>query len=67
MGVSRHVALLRGINLDVKNSLPMKLLAEMLVDAGCGDVPFTATDARAKRVPWHSWRTCRTDRALRGP
>jgi uncharacterized protein (DUF1697 family) len=33
-----HVALLRGINVGGKNSLPMKALAEEFVAAGCGDV-----------------------------
>ena len=36
--VSRHVALLRGINVGGKNILPMKELAAMFVTAGCGDV-----------------------------
>jgi uncharacterized protein (DUF1697 family) len=35
---SRHVALLRGINVGGKNMLPMKELAAMFVNAGCGDV-----------------------------
>jgi uncharacterized protein (DUF1697 family) len=33
-----HVALLRGINLAGKNRLPMKDLAAMFTDAGCGSV-----------------------------
>ena len=35
---SRHVALLRGINVGGKNMLPMKELAAMFARAGCGDV-----------------------------
>jgi uncharacterized protein (DUF1697 family) len=33
-----HVALLRGINVGGKNKLPMSVLAEIFVTAGCGDV-----------------------------
>jgi uncharacterized protein (DUF1697 family) len=36
--VSKHVALLRGINVGDKNILPMKDLAAMFVAAGCQDV-----------------------------
>ena len=35
---SRHVALMRGINVGGKNMLPMKALTEMFVAAGCKDV-----------------------------
>jgi uncharacterized protein (DUF1697 family) len=35
---SRHVALLRGINVGGKNMLPMKELAAMFANAGCSDV-----------------------------
>jgi uncharacterized protein (DUF1697 family) len=35
--LSTHVALLRGINVGGKNILPMKDLAQMFLDAGCGD------------------------------
>jgi len=35
---SKHVALLRGINVGGKNMLPMKELAAMFGKAGCGDV-----------------------------
>jgi uncharacterized protein (DUF1697 family) len=35
---SKHVALLRGINVGGKNMLPMKELAAMFVAAGCADV-----------------------------
>ncbi len=35
---SRHVALLRGINVGGKNMLPMKDLVGMFVAAGCEDV-----------------------------
>ena len=35
---TRHVALLRGINVGGKNMLPMKELVGMFVAAGCGDV-----------------------------
>jgi len=35
---SKHVALLRGINVGGKNMLPMKELAAMFVKAGCVDV-----------------------------
>lgn len=50
---SRHVALMRGINVGGKNMLPMKELVKMFVKAGCGDVTtyiqsgnvvFSATD-----------------------
>jgi uncharacterized protein (DUF1697 family) len=55
-----HVALLRGINVGGKHMLPMKQLAAMFGDAGCGDVQtyiqsgnvvFRATPALARRVP----------------
>jgi uncharacterized protein (DUF1697 family) len=36
--VEKHVALLRGINVGGKNSLPMKDLAAMFGQAGCADV-----------------------------
>jgi uncharacterized protein (DUF1697 family) len=36
--LSRHVALLRGINVGGKNLLPMKDLAEIFLDQGCADV-----------------------------
>jgi uncharacterized protein (DUF1697 family) len=35
---SRHVALLRGINVGGKNMLPMKELVSMFIKAGCADV-----------------------------
>jgi uncharacterized protein (DUF1697 family) len=50
---SKHVALLRGINVGGKNMLPMKELAAMFASAGCervvtyiqsGNVVFSATD-----------------------
>jgi uncharacterized protein (DUF1697 family) len=56
----KHVALLRGINVGGKNKLPMKDLAAMCVEAGCGDVctyiqsgnvVFTAPAAALKKVP----------------
>ena len=37
-GLSRHVALLRGINVGGKNMLPMKDLVGMFVAVGCEDV-----------------------------
>jgi uncharacterized protein (DUF1697 family) len=49
----RHVALLRGINVGGKNMLPMKDLAGIFAEAGCGEVTtyiqsgnvvFTAND-----------------------
>src|SRR5690349_16047464 len=55
-----HVALLRGVNVGGKNKLPMKDLAAMFVDAGCGsvrtyvqsgNVVFTATPALAETLP----------------
>jgi len=55
-----HVALLRGINVGGKHMLPMKQLAAMFTDAGCGDVQtyiqsgnvvFRAGPALARRVP----------------
>ncbi|MGH7233067.1 MAG: DUF1697 domain-containing protein [Nitrospiraceae bacterium] len=56
---SKHVALLRGINLG-KNKLPMKSLVEMFTDAGCtevetyiqsGNLVFGAPASVAKRLP----------------
>jgi len=58
MGV--HVALLRGINVGGHNKLPMKDLASMFREAGCGEVRtyiqsgnvvFAADDALAARIP----------------
>jgi uncharacterized protein (DUF1697 family) len=55
-----HVALLRGINVGGKNSLPMKDLAAMFNDAGCrdirtyiqsGNVLFGANAKLAARIP----------------
>jgi uncharacterized protein (DUF1697 family) len=55
-----HVALLRGINVGGKHSLPMKDLAAMFLDAGCrevrtyiqsGNVVFQAAPPLAQRVP----------------
>ena len=55
-----HVALLRGINLGGKNRLPMKDLAAMFTDAGCGsittyiqsgNVVFEAPPVLARRIP----------------
>ncbi len=37
-GSSKHVALLRGINVGGRNMLPMKELAAMFAKAGCADV-----------------------------
>jgi len=57
---SRHVALLRGINVGGKHVLPMKDLAALFTKAGCGDVVtyiqsgnvvFAAADALAARIP----------------
>ena len=57
---SHHVALLRGINVGGKKSLPMKALAQLFAAAGCADVRtyiqsgnviFAATEAVAARVP----------------
>jgi uncharacterized protein (DUF1697 family) len=55
-----HVALLRGINVGGKNKLPMKDLAAMFVEAGCGEVRtyiqsgnviFSAAPALSARLP----------------
>jgi len=55
-----HIALLRGINVGGKNILPMKDLAAMVCEAGCGEVRtyiqsgnvvFTAKPALVRRVP----------------
>jgi uncharacterized protein (DUF1697 family) len=55
----RHVALLRGINVGGRNRLPMKDLAMVFTDAGCGDVEtyiasgnvlFTAPDELYTRI-----------------
>lgn len=56
----RHVALLRGINVGGKNTLPMKALVTLFNDAGCtetrtyiqsGNVIFAAPPALARRIP----------------
>jgi uncharacterized protein (DUF1697 family) len=58
--MTAHVALLRGINVGGKNSLPMKDLVRLFEKAGCksvrtyiqsGNVVFEASDALAARVP----------------
>jgi uncharacterized protein (DUF1697 family) len=58
--MDRHVALLRGINVGGKNSLPMKTLAAMFAKAGCkdvttfiqsGNVVFSAPAPLAARIP----------------
>jgi uncharacterized protein (DUF1697 family) len=55
-----HVALLRGINVSGKNTLPMAELASIFVEAGCeevrtyiqsGNVVFRANASVARRVP----------------
>ena len=55
-----HVALLRGINVGGRNTLPMARLIELFEDAGCesvrtyiqsGNVVFQAPAARARLVP----------------
>ena len=55
-----YVALLRGINVGGKHSVPMKLLAQMFADAGCervqtyiqsGNVVFAASSAVAAKIP----------------
>lgn len=57
---SRHLALLRGINVSGKNKLPMAELTRIFLDAGAqdvetyiqsGNVTFSASDAVARRVP----------------
>ena len=56
----KYVALLRGINVGGKNSLPMKDLATMFTDAGCtnvrtyiqsGNVVFEAQPKLIKKLP----------------
>jgi uncharacterized protein (DUF1697 family) len=58
--MERHVALLRGINLAGKNRLPMKDLAAMFAEAGCGsiatyiqsgNVVFEAPSPLVRRIP----------------
>jgi uncharacterized protein (DUF1697 family) len=58
--LSMHVALLRGVNVGAKNLLPMRDLAELFVDAGCGgvrtyiqsgNVIFTAAPGVLKEIP----------------
>jgi uncharacterized protein (DUF1697 family) len=60
VGLNWHVALLRGVNVGGKNRLPMKALAAMFADAGCGkvrtyiqsgNVVFAATPALAAEIP----------------
>ena len=55
-----HVALLRGINVGGKHSVPMKPLAEMFTEAGCrdvrthiqsGNVVFAASATLARTLP----------------
>jgi uncharacterized protein (DUF1697 family) len=55
----RYVALLRGINVGGKHSVPMKMLAEMFTGAGCeqvrtyiqsGNVVFAAPPAVAQEI-----------------
>jgi len=55
-----YVALLRGVNVGGKNLLPMKDLTCLFEDAGCagvrtyiqsGNVIFTATQAKADKLP----------------
>jgi uncharacterized protein (DUF1697 family) len=57
---SLHVALLRGVNVAGKNTLPMADLVDLFEGAGCGDVEtyiqsgnvlFRAKNAVARRVP----------------
>ena len=59
-GQTKHVALLRGINVGGKNRLPMKDLAEIFAKAGCrnvttylqsGNVIFSAPASLLKRIP----------------
>jgi uncharacterized protein (DUF1697 family) len=59
-GAGAHVALLRGINVGGKRSLPMKRLAEAFVAVGCsdvrtyiqsGNVVFRAAPALAAKLP----------------
>lgn len=54
------MALLRGINVGGKNSLPMKTLGALFTDAGChdvgtyvqsGNVVFRGTPSLARRIP----------------
>jgi uncharacterized protein (DUF1697 family) len=56
---TRHVALLRGINVGGKNMLPMKMLVEIFATAGCtdvatyiqsGNVVFCAKDKLAREL-----------------
>lgn len=56
----KHVALLRGINVGGKNLVPMKVLAEAFVKAGCrdvvtyiqsGNVVFSASATVLKKLP----------------
>ena len=60
MAAGVHVALLRGINVGGRHSLPMKTLAAMFEDAGCadvrtyiqsGNVVFRAGAPLARRIP----------------
>ncbi|MDP9170858.1 MAG: DUF1697 domain-containing protein, partial [Acidobacteriota bacterium] len=58
--MTRHVALLRDINVGGKNKLPMKELKEIFLAAGCanvqsfiqsGNIIFDAKPALAKKIP----------------
>ena len=71
-----HVALLRGINVGGKNSLPMKELAAMFAEAGCedvrtyiqsGNVVFRAAADVAARVPAQVAEAIKERRGLRVP
>jgi uncharacterized protein (DUF1697 family) len=71
-----YIALLRSVNVGGKNRLPMKDLAAMFADAGCGDVVtyiqsgnvvFRATEACAARVPSAIAKAIADDFGFRSP
>jgi uncharacterized protein (DUF1697 family) len=74
--MSVHVALLRGINVGGKNSLPMKELVALFSGLGCkavrtyiqsGNVVFEANETLARRVPEALSRKILEEAGLRIP
>jgi uncharacterized protein (DUF1697 family) len=58
--ISTYVALLRGVNVGGKNKVPMKVLAQMFVEAACadvrtyiqsGNVVFRAAEVKTEKLP----------------
>lgn len=71
-----HVALLRGVNVGGKNKLPMNVLTDLFVEAGCrkvqtyvqsGNVVFAASPNLAKKIPTTITRAIHERLGLRVP